>query len=408
MSTFELLALLITLTALFGWVNHRFLRLPATIALMVISILFSLSLVALGTAGVGGVHHLSGALEEMNFGDTLLHGMLGALLFAGALHININDLRDRKWVISLLATVGVLVSTALVGFGAWFIFRWIGFGIPLVFALLFGALISPTDPIAVGSILRKAGVPRSLLVKITGESLFNDGVGVVLFLLILELATGGGGHAAVEAAGALQGAAAPAAEAAGVSLGQIVNLLGVEIVGGLAFGGLMGWVVFRMLRSVDAYQVEILLTLAIVTGGYALAQLLHVSGPLAMVVAGLLIGNQGRSLAMSKETVQHLDSFWELADEFLNALLFVMIGIEVLILEYAPGYLLAGVLAIPLVLAARFLSVALPVNALRTFRDFSPHAVKILTWSGLRGGISVALALSLPAGPHREQSWFRA
>jgi CPA1 family monovalent cation:H+ antiporter len=331
--------------------------------------------------------------------------MLGALLFAGALHININDLRENKWVISLLATMGVIASTALVGTGAWLIFREIGFEIPFMAALLFGALISPTDPIAVGAILRKAGVKHSLLIKITGESLFNDGVGVVLFLVVLELATGSSGHGAAEAAGSVVhagGGAILTPEGHGISLGQILNLLGLEIAGGLAFGGAMGWIVYRMLKSVDAYQVEILLTLAIVTGGYALAQVLHVSGPLAMVVAGLLIGNRGRTLAMSEETVRHLDSFWELADDFLNALLFVMIGIEVLILEYEPGYLLAGILAIPLVLGSRIVSVALPVNALRPFRAFSPHAVKILTWSGLRGGISVALALSLPPGPFRD------
>ncbi|MFC1660148.1 cation:proton antiporter [Gemmatimonadota bacterium] len=405
MTTFDLLALLISLTAFFGWVNHRFVRLPATVGLMIISMAFSLALVALGKAGVGGTDLLAQVLGQVDFGEALLHGMLGALLFAGALHININDLRENKWVISLLATVGVIVSTVLVGTGAWIIFRWIGFEIPFVFALLFGALISPTDPIAVGAILRKAGVPRSLFIKITGESLFNDGVGVVLFLLILELSTGGSGHGAGEAVSAVVQAGSDAQHASdttGITLGQILNVLGVEVVGGLVFGGVMGWIVYRMLKSVDAYQVEILLTLAVVTGGYALAQLLHVSGPLAMVVAGLLIGNRGRSLAMSEETIRHLDSFWELADEFLNALLFVMIGIEVLILDYAPGYLLAGVLAIPLILASRMVSVALPVTALRPFRAFSPHVVKILTWSGLRGGISVALALSLPQGPFRD------
>jgi CPA1 family monovalent cation:H+ antiporter len=404
-TTFDLLALLITLTAVFGWVNHRFVRLPATIGLMIISMAFSLALVALGKAGVVGTDLLARLLGQVDFGEALLHGMLGALLFAGALHININDLRENKWVISLLATLGVIASTALVGTGAWLIFREVGFEIPFMTALLFGALISPTDPIAVGAILRRAGVKHSLLIKITGESLFNDGVGVVLFLVVLELATGGSGHGAADAATSVAHAgtgAFLAPEGHGITLGQILNLLGVEVAGGLAFGGAMGWIVYRMLKSVDAYQVEILLTLAIVTGGYALAQFLHVSGPLAMVVAGLLIGNRGRTLAMSEETVRHLDSFWELADEFLNALLFVMIGIEVLILEYEPGYLLAGILAIPLVLGSRIVSVALPVNALRPFRTFSPHAVTILTWSGLRGGISVALALSLPQGPFRD------
>jgi len=383
MSSFDLVAVLISLAAVFGWINHRFLRLPATIGLMVLSMVFSLVLVGLGKAGLVNPDGLIGALEGVDFDEALLNGMLGALLFAGALHININDLRDHKWVISLLASVGVLVSTALIGTGAWLVFGWIGLEIPFVFALLFGALISPTDPIAVGAILRKAGVPKPLLIKITGESLFNDGVGVVLFLVVLEMAGVGQGHG-------------------GVTPAQVLNLLGVEIVGGLLFGGILGWLVYRMLKVVDAYQVEILLTLALVTGGYALAHALHVSGPLAMVVAGLLIGNQGRALAMSERTVRHLDSFWELSDEFLNSVLFVMIGIEVIILDFGPGFLTAGLLTIPLVLVARFISVSIPVRLLTRIRTFSPHTIKILTWSGLRGGISVALALSLPAGEIRD------
>ena len=396
MNTFELLATLITLAAVLGWVNHRFLRLPATIGLMVLSMVLSLALVALGKAGLADLGFLIKALEGVDFDEALLNGMLGALLFAGALHIKVDDLWDNRWVIALLASVGVILSTFLVGGGAYFLFRALGLEIPFIFALLFGALISPTDPIAVGSILRKAGVPKSLFVKITGESLFNDGVGVVLFLLILGLAVGGGGH------GAEAGASHEMVASVGFSLTGALALLVVEVGGGLLFGGVMGWVVYRMLRSVDAYQVEILLTLALVTGGYALAQALHVSGPLAMVVAGLLIGNRGRALAMSETTVQHLDSFWELSDDFLNSVLFVMIGVEVLILDFGPVFLLAGLLAIPLVLLSRFASVGLPVQFLKAFRDFSPDAVKILTWSGLRGGISVALALSLPPGDIRD------
>jgi CPA1 family monovalent cation:H+ antiporter len=400
MAAFDLLALLVTLAAVFGWLNHRYVRLPSTIGLMVISMVFSLAVVAGGRLELVGTEALAGALEAVDFDEALLHGMLGALLFAGALHIDVNDLREKKWVITLLASLGVLTSAVLVGLGMWGIFRWVGVDVPFVYALLFGTLISPTDPIAVGAILRKAGVPDTLLTKITGESLFNDGVGVVLFLLVLEVATGGSGHG-TGAASTLHTPAGVVAEG-GVSPEQILGLLGVEILGGFLFGAVAGWIVYRMLRSVDNYQVEILLTLALVTGGYALAQHLHVSGPLAMVLAGLLVGNRGRSLAMSPTTVRRLDSFWELADEFLNAILFVMIGVEILILDFAPGHLLAGFLAIPLVLASRFVSVAIPVNTLRTVRGFSPHAVKILTWSGLRGGISVALALSLPPGRERD------
>ncbi|MFQ5747238.1 MAG: cation:proton antiporter [Gemmatimonadota bacterium] len=379
MSAFDALATLITLAAVFSWVNHRWVRLPTTIGLMLISMLASLALVGLGEAGLPGRGDLPQLLASVEFDRALLDGMLGALLFAGALHVNVNDLAARKLVIGLLATAGVCLSTLIVAFVSRAVFGLVGFDIPLVDALLFGALISPTDPIAVSAILRRAGVPPSLETKITGESLFNDGVGVVVFLLILGIA--GGGHAVEPAA--------------------VARLFAVEVLGGLAFGGLVGWIAFRMLKSVDQYAVEILITLAIVTGGYALAHHLHTSGPLAMVVAGLFIGNRGRALAMSAATRERLDSFWELADEFLNAVLFVMIGIEVVVLEFAGPVLAAGLLAIPIVLAARWASVGLPVTCLRPWRGFSPHAVKILTWSGLRGGISVALALSLPAGPSR-------
>jgi len=399
---FNLLAFLVTLAAIFGWVNHRFVRLPGTIGLMILTMGFSLVMVALGKAGVPGSVLLTHVAEAVDLDQALLDGMLGALLFAGALHININELRSQGWAIASLATVGVLISTALVGTGAWMVFGWVGLEISFLHALLFGALISPTDPIAVGAILRSTGIPKSLLVKITGESLFNDGIGVVLFVLLLDLATGQSGHGAASVGALAQGPVLEGMGGAAVTPGRILNLLEIEVGGGLLFGAVLGWIVYRMLRSLDAYQVEILLTLALVTGGYALAQLLHVSGPLAMVVAGLLIGNRGRTLAMSDETIRHLDTFWELVDDFLNAVLFVMIGMEILILEMTPAYLVAGILAVPLVLASRFLSVLAPISLLRNFREFTPHALKILTWSGLRGGISVALALSLPPGETRD------
>lgn len=394
MDIFNLLSVLVTLAAVFAWVNHRYLRLPSTIGVMVISILFSLLLVALGGTGLHARSTLTGILEHIDFSDTLLHGMLGALLFAGALHLNLDDLKDRGWLIALLATVGVLISTALVGSGSWLLFRALEMDVPGVYCFLFGALISPTDPIAVGGILRKAGVPDSLLIKITGESLFNDGVGVVLFILILEMATGGSG---LGVSGSQLGI-----ETLERSLWDILLLVGKEVGGGLLFGGLVGWIVYLMLARVDRYQVEILLTLAIVTGGYAAAQAAHVSGPLAMVVAGLLIGNQGRSLAMSPGVVERLDEFWELVDEFLNAVLFVLIGLEILMVDFAPTLVWAGLGSIPLVILARFLSAGIPVTVLRRRRTFSRHAVKLLTWSGLKGGISVAMALSLPQGRLRD------
>ena len=378
MDAFHILAVLVTIAALFSWLNHHFLHLPKTIGLMVLSLGFSLLLVILGKA-IGGLEvPLRRMLEDIDFDRTLLHGMLGALLFAGALHLNINDLRGQKYVIGLLATTGVLVSTAVVGCGAWWILHRLGVSIDFVSCLLFGALISPTDPIAVGAILLKAGIPKTLETKISGESLFNDGIGVVVFLTLLEVTSG---HH--------------------VSAGGIATLLAVEVAGGILFGAVLGWVVYMMLKSIDSYEVEILLTLAIVTGGYVLAQKLYVSGPLAMVVAGLLIGNRGRSFAMSEKTRERLDAFWELTDEFLNAVLFVIIGAEVILIRYTTSSFLAGVTAIPLVLLARWISVNIPILILKRRRAFSPHVVKILTWSGLRGGISVALALSLPKGPER-------
>ncbi|NIO28510.1 MAG: sodium:proton antiporter [Candidatus Latescibacteria bacterium] len=378
MDTFSLLAVLTTIAALFSWLNHRFIRLPNTIGLMVLSLVFSLALVIMGKLYTAAADPLRRMLVDVDLDRTLLHGMLGALLFAGALHLNINDLLGRKYIIGLLATTGVIISILVVGFASWGILRGLGFSIDMTCCLLFGALISPTDPIAVGAILRKAGIPKTLETKISGESLFNDGVGVVVFLTLLEATAG---HH--------------------VSAGSIAILLAVEIIGGLAFGAMVGWVVYLMLKSIDSYEVEILLTLAIVTGGYALAQQLHVSGPLAMVVAGLLIGNRGRSLAMSEKTRERLDAFWELADEFLNAVLFVIIGAEIIVITYTANFFLAGVIAIPLVLFARWISVSVPILVLRRRRTFSPHVIKILTWSGLRGGISVALALSLPKGPER-------
>jgi len=377
MTIFDVVAGLTTLAALFGWVNHRFIRLPTTIGLMVISIGFSLGLVFASRFGVHLEEPMRQLLAGIDFDDALLNGMLGALLFAGALHIDLASLTKQRGVIALLATVGVLVSTVVVGTLAHLV---LGRDVPLAYCLLFGALISPTDPIAVGAILRKVGLPASLLTKISGESLFNDGVGVVVFLVLLEIAAGGG-------------AVGPRA---------VVELVALEVVGGLVYGALLGWVVYRMLKSVDNYQVEILLTLGLVTGGYALAHHLHLSGPLAMVVAGLLIGNQGRSFAMSDQTRERLDAFWELVDEFLNALLFVLIGIEVLVLDVGSAAVIAGLILIPVVLLARWVSVAGPITLMRRHRKFSPGAVGILTWSGLRGGISVALALSLPQGGPRD------
>jgi monovalent cation:H+ antiporter, CPA1 family len=379
MTVFELIAVLTTITAVFAWANYRYVKLPTTIGLLILALLGSLSLVVAGKAGLVDLAVLTAFVESLDFDDALLNGMLGALLFAGALHMDLDKLRQHTLLISVLATVGVVTCTALVATGSWALFHALGFPIPFAWCLVFGSLIAPTDPIAVGAILGKVGVPKSLSALISGESLFNDGVAVVLFIVLVGIAVGGGDTTA----------------------GHIVELFAVEVVGGILFGGAIGWLVKQMMMRVDQYQVEILLTLAVVTGGYALAQRLHISGALAMVVAGLLIGSAARATAMSEATQQRLDEFWELVDEFLNAVLFVLIGIEVVIVDFTGSYLIAGLVAFPLVLLSRWLSVGAPLFALRRRVPMPSGTLTILTWAGLRGGISVALALSLPPSDYR-------
>ncbi|MBV8126135.1 MAG: sodium:proton antiporter [Planctomycetaceae bacterium] len=374
MRLFDLIAVFIVMAAGFGYLNFRLLKLPTTIGLMALSLLFSLSLFVLGAFVPAVAQQTRSVIEQFDFNQVLLHGMLAFLLFAGALHIDLGDLARHKEPIALLATVGVLLSTLIVGVLMWGVFALLGFKLRFIDCLLFGALISPTDPIAVLSLLKKIGAPKTLEVQIAGESLFNDGIGVVLFMGLLEVATGGNDF----------------------DIGHFAFLFMREAVGGAVFGLAIGLVAYRMLKSVDNYQVEILLSLALVWGGSALADALHMSAPIAMVVAGLLIGNQGRSFAMSKRTTNHLDLFWELVDEGLNAVLFVAIGMELLVLTFTASYLGAGVLAVVIVLVARLVSVGLPVWLLRRSERFDPSMVPILVWGGLRGGISVALALSLP------------
>jgi len=380
MDIIHVFAILITITALFSYINLRYVGLPVSIGVMVIALGLSLLLNVMSWAGFHLEDPVRAFLQQIDFDKTLLQGMLSFLLFAGALHININDLAEKKWSIGTLATIGTLMSTFLVGTSTWGLLNWFGVDLSYIYCLLFGALISPTDPIAVLGILKTAGVPKSLETKIAGESLFNDGVGIVVFLIIVEMATG----------------------AHEISLTHVGTLFVQEALGGAAFGLGLGYLGYLLLKSVDNYQVEILLTLAIATGGYALADSLHLSGPIAIVCAGLLVGNQGRHLGMSDETRHRMDVFWELIDEILNALLFVLIGLEVLVVSISPSLMWAVLLIILVVLVSRFIAISIPMSLLGIFRKFTPGAIPILTWGGLRGGISVALALSLPPGPQRD------
>jgi len=374
-------AILITLAALFSYLNYRFVRLPNTIGIMIISLLLSVGILVAGKYGADVlIFHAAEIINNIDFYQTLMNGMLSFLLFAGALHVNLNDLSQQKGVISVLATLGVLASTFIIGGMSWVVLYALGIEISFLYCLLFGALISPTDPIAVLGIIKSARVPKTLETKIAGESLFNDGIGVVVFLVLLGLATG-------------------SQDASAASIGL---LLAQEALGGVVFGLALGAGVYYLLKDVDNYQLEVLLTLALVMGGYALANFMHISGPIAIVTAGLFIGNHGRLFAMTEKTRQHLDTFWELMDEILNAVLFVLIGLEVLLIALKIEYFLAALVIIPLVLFARYVSVGTPILILAKFRKFTPGVVQVMTWGGLRGGISVALALSIPAGAERE------
>ena len=381
MSLFTVAAIVISLTALLSWVTERYSRLPHTIGVLLAALASSLVLIAFGAFGLGPERWADMLLAQVSFDVLLMKGMLSFLLFAGALHVNLGDLMQQKWSILLLATVGTVLSTFLVGSAFWWLLAALGWSIPYLYALIFGALISPTDPIAVLSVLKQIRIPKPMQALISGESLFNDGVGVVIFAVLLGLIDGG--HEA--------------------SAGGIAGLFLREAVGGVVVGLVVGLVAYEMLRRVDQYTVEVLITLAVVMGGYALAGGLHASGPLAVVVAGLLLGNHGRLLAMSERTRQQLDTFWEMMDEILNAVLFVLIGLEVLVLELSHDMVGLGLLAVPLVLAVRFLTVGATIGALRWGGvRLAPFTVRMLSWSGVRGGISIALALALPPSPARD------
>jgi CPA1 family monovalent cation:H+ antiporter len=376
---FPVFAAAMAIAALFSFINYRWIKLPTTIGVMMLALAVSVPLtIAHGLGLPLGVWAESMA-ERLQFRDTLLNVVLAFLLFSGALEVDLAELRAERVTVGLLATIGVLVSTAIIAGLTLLIGRAVGLPLRLADAALFGALISPTDPIAVLAMLRATGAPKRLQVQIAGESLFNDGVGVVLFFVLAGLASG-------QTAGAT----------------QVLEVLGRQVIGGLGLGLLFGWLTYRLLRTVDNYQVEVFLTVALAMGVYALASALGSSGPLAVVVAGLLIGNTGRARALSAHAIEQLDTFWELIDEFLNVGLFTAVGFEVLTIPFGWRVLAAGALAIPMVLLARWVSVGGTLLAL-SHKHFPPRAVRILTWGGLRGGLAVALALSVdPAVPARQ------
>jgi Na+:H+ antiporter len=378
LSALDLIAILLALTAAFAWINHRFIGLPHSIGLLVMGLGASLVLVGIELA-VPSTHlygDLAGVIRQIDFQAAVLNGVLAFLLFAGALHVDLAVLRDRAWAVGSMAIVGTLISTAIVGFGFWLAARTLGIELPFAWALVFGALISPTDPLAVLSTLKAVQVPKALEIDMTGESLFNDGVGVVLFTVLVAAAVG--------------------AQSSGIDLVHIGRIFFVEALGGAVLGLVTGYLAYRAMRAIDDYPIEVLISLALVAGTYTLASKLHMSGPIAVVIAGLLIGSRGPQDALSEQTQRYLFGFWTLIDEILNSVLFLLIGLEVLVLRLDPSFGWLAAFAVPLVLFGRLLAVSIPVLALSPSHTFVTGTIPVLTWGGLRGGISIALALSLP------------
>lgn len=382
MEYFDIVAILTVISALFGYINVRFLKLPITIGLMLITIVFTLVVVAIGQFDDTLLLREKEFIKHVDFKTVLLDIMLSFLLFAGALHTNFNQLKVQRGPVLVFATLGVLVSTFLVGILMYYLLQFIGLEVDFIYCLLFGSLISPTDPIAVLGILKKANAPKKLETKIVGESLFNDGVGVVVFLTIFAIASSASGE---------------------VSSLDILELFGQEVLGGIILGAALGWMTYRMMKSINNYEVEVIITLAAVMGGTLIAQKFHLSAPLAMVTTGLIVGHDTvRDSAMSEITETYVDKFWELIDVFLNTILFVLIGMEMLVLSFETSYILAGIIAVPLVLICRYISLWLPIKFFSKRLNFVPKTNLIMTWGGLRGGISIALALSLSQEMDRE------
>jgi len=374
MQVYNLITLIIVLTAIFGYINFKFFKLPLTIGIMIISLVASLVVILIGHFNVPFYNQVADTIKAIDFQTALMRVMLSFLLFAGAIHINLNKLRKESVSVFTFATIGVLMSTLIVAMLLYAVTLWLGYSLNFIYCLLFGALISPTDPIAVLGILKEAKIPPSLEIKITGESLFNDGVAVVVFIAISEVI-----HTGID----------------NITVGQIIWLFLREAAGGILLGILLGYGGFVLLRSIDNYIVEMLITLAMVMGGYLLASKIHVSGPLAMVAAGIITGNKSMEKGMSRTTRDYVNKFWEMMDEVLNGILFMLIGFEMLVIPFTLNLLWIGCICIVIVLLARFISVAIPIWVLKIKKTFEKHAIPILTWGGLRGGISVALALSL-------------
>ncbi len=377
-SIFDLVAMLLTVSAVFAFINAKLLRLPTTIGVMIMGLAASLILIGIEllTEQTELSRALSDTVRQIDFTEALMHGMLAFMLFAGALQTDPAELKSRAASVGLLATVGVVISTAVVGISFWLVAGWLGSPIPLVWALVFGALISPTDPVAVLSILKAVHVPKDTEVEMTGEALLNDGVGVVMFTILVAVAVG--------------------AEGAGFGVAQVAQVFFIEALGGAALGLVAGYVAYRAMRLIDDFSIEVLISLAMVMATYALAGKLHLSGPIAMVCAGLLIGERGPADAMSETTQRYLFDFWTLIDEILNIVLFLLIGLEVLVLRPDQAVMPIAFLAIPIVLVARLLSVTVPVTALSVRVSFIKGTIPVLTWGGVRGGISIALVLSVP------------
>lgn len=375
MEIYNIITIIIILAAIFGYINDRFIKMPGTIGIMLISLIASLTVVGIGTVYPDFFIKTIEGISVIDFHTAVMKVMLSFLLFAAAIHIDSKKLKAERTAIITFSTISVFISTIIIGTLLFFTISAFGLSVDYLYCLLFGALISPTDPIAVVGILKKAKIPSSLETRISGESLFNDGVGVVLFITFYEIAQIGFEN---------------------TSIWDILWLLIKEGIGGLLLGWLLGYLGYWALKSIDNYVVEVMITLAIVMGGYSLAERMHVSGPLAMVIAGLITGNKSMDAVVSDVTRDYIGKFWELIDEVMNAVLFLLIGFEMLIVPFNMTLLLLGCIAIVIVLFARFISVSLPIMVLKNKDLFKKNAIPILTWGALRGGISVALALSVP------------